>query len=131
AAGKIKDLWTEKFRPSAYSPEEKKRSRESSLFANHVLRELNQRNLSENWKDEEFAELEAEGRKRSRFVILDAFRTQSGLRREPSLSKALERSAERLILLEGVGSLFAASARAARGHAAAPPSSVMNPRRFN
>jgi len=105
AAGKIKDIWIEKFRPLAYSPEEKKRSREKRLFANHVLRELNQRNLSENWKDEEFAELEAEieaeGLKRDRFPIFNTFRTQGGLRREPSLTKALERSAERLILLEG------------------------------
>src|ERR1700722_18389207 len=51
AAGKAKDVWVEKFRPLSYSPEEKKRSRDSRLFANHVLREINQRNLSENWKD--------------------------------------------------------------------------------
>lgn len=60
AAAKAKDIWIEKFRPLSYSPEEKKRSRDSRLFANHVLREINQRNLAENWKDEEFAELEAE-----------------------------------------------------------------------
>jgi hypothetical protein len=105
AAGKAKDVWVEKFRPLSYSPEEKKRSRDSRLFANHVLREINQRNLSENWKDEEFAELEAEVEAQGQRVYLlpfrDMFRVPTGIRREPSLTRALERSSERLILLEG------------------------------
>jgi hypothetical protein len=105
AAAKAKDIWLEKFRPLSYSPEEKKRSRDSRLFANHVLREINQRNLSENWKDEEFAELEAEieaqGQRRYLFPFRELFRVPTGIRREPSLTLALERSSERLILLEG------------------------------
>jgi hypothetical protein len=104
-AGKAKDIWVEKFRPLSYSPEEKKRSRDGRLFANHVLREINQRNLSENWKDEEFAELEAEveaqGQRRYLLPFREFFRVPTGIRREPSLTVALERSSERLILLEG------------------------------
>jgi hypothetical protein len=105
AAAKARDIWIEKFRPLSYSPEEKTRSRNSRLFANHVLREINQRNLSENWKDEEFAELEAEveaqGQRRHLLPFREIFRVPTGIRREPSLTRALERSSERLILLEG------------------------------
>jgi hypothetical protein len=105
AAAKAKDVWIEKFRPLSYSPEEKRRNRDSRLFANHVLREINQRNLSENWKDEEFAELEAEieaeGQRRYLLPFRELFRVPTGIRREPSLTLALERSSERLILLEG------------------------------
>jgi NACHT domain len=105
AAAKAKDIWIEKFRPLSYSPEELKRGRDSRLFANHVLREINQRNLSENWKDEEFAELEAEieaqGQRRYLIPFRELFRVPIGIRREPSLTLALEHSSERLILLEG------------------------------
>jgi hypothetical protein len=105
AIAKAKEIWVEKLRPLSYSPEERKRGRDSRLFANHVLREINQRNLSENWKDEEFAELEAEveaqGQRRYFLPFRHLFRVPTGIRREPSLTRALERSSERLILLEG------------------------------
>jgi NACHT domain len=104
ALAKIKEIWNEKLRPISYSPEERKRSRDGRLFANQVLREINQRNLAENWRDEEFADLEAEveaeGRRQQLLPRIFSLRTD-GLRREPSLARALERSTERLILLEG------------------------------
>jgi hypothetical protein len=83
AIAKANDIWAEKFRPLSYSPEEKKRSRNGRLFANHVLREINQRNLSENWKDEEFAELEgeveAQGQRRYLLPFRELFRLQRAL----------------------------------------------------
>jgi hypothetical protein len=110
AIAKIKELWDEKLRPLKYSPEEKRRASRRRQFANYVLREINLRNLTENWRDEEFtdleAEVEAEGRRRRFFFAIPIFslstlHLSTGIRREPSLTKALERSTERLILLEG------------------------------
>lgn len=105
ATAKIKEIWREKLRPLTYSPEVRQRIRTKRLFANHVLREINARNLAENWKDEEFAELEAEveveGGRRSLIPFSSLLRPAGGVRREPSLTRALERSVERLILLEG------------------------------
>jgi hypothetical protein len=74
-------------------------------FARHVKTQLEQLAGQENWKDERFTELEAEvdieGRRR-RIPWLRRSPSQTVvLRREKSLSRALERSAEPLIVLEG------------------------------
>jgi len=101
----IKKLWTEHFWPLFYKPEEKRRNLRRQQFANHIESEIRRLNRLEDWKDHRFAELEAEveaeGRRRAFSVFPFLQRTRSGLRRERSLSKALESSQERLILLEG------------------------------
>jgi hypothetical protein len=106
---KITDLWTEKFQPLLqplfYDREEKRRSARRQRFADHVESEIRRLNNLEEWRDYRFAELEAEveaeGRRRAFGLLPFVTRTRSGLRRERSLSKALESSQERLILLEG------------------------------
>ncbi|MEL6555770.1 MAG: NACHT domain-containing protein [Cyanobacteria bacterium J06621_11] len=75
-------------------------------FSEHVERELRQLNSREEWKDYRFAELEAEveaegKRKGLRWFPFSMPTVRKGLRREKSLSKALEASKERLILVEG------------------------------
>ncbi len=87
------------------NPEEERRSRHRRRFAYHIESEIHALNSREEWKDYRFAELEAEveaeGRRRKFGIFRLLQRTQRGLRRERSLSKALEVSQERLILLEG------------------------------
>jgi len=101
AASKIKEIWAEKLIPYTYRPEQRQRARNRRTFARYLSREIVNRNIGERWRDEEFADLEAEveaeGDRRS---LIPFFRT-SGLRRERSLTRALEKSAERLILVEG------------------------------
>lgn len=103
-ASKIKKLWVEDFQPTFYDPEEKRRIRLRQKFARHIMLEITRLDSLEEWRDDRFAELEAEveaeGRRRAAFLPFFNF-SRSGLRREKSLSKALETSRERLILLEG------------------------------
>jgi hypothetical protein len=92
-------LWSEKIQPADRKLQREKYRR----FARHIEREIWRLNSLEAWSDYRFTELEAEveaegARRISRFI---PFLQRSGLRREPSLSKALESSKERLILLEG------------------------------
>jgi predicted NACHT family NTPase len=102
---KIKDLWTQNFLPLFYKLEQKQRSIRRQTFAEHIEYEIRRLGLQEEWKDKRFAELEAEveaeGRQRILSIIPFLKRTNSNLRRERSLSKALETSQERLILVEG------------------------------
>lgn len=102
---KIKNLWSEHFWPLFYNPEEKRRSARRRQFADYIESEIRRLNMLEEWRGHRFAELEAEveaeGRRRAFGVFPFLQRTLSGLRREKSLSKALESSQERLILLEG------------------------------
>lgn len=84
---------------------EKQRMDRRRRFADHIESEIRRLNNLEEWRDYRFteleAEIEAEGRRRT-FSLFPFFsKTGSGLRREQSLSKALEVSQERLILLEG------------------------------
>ncbi|WP_013321769.1 hypothetical protein [Gloeothece verrucosa] len=101
----IKKKWTENFLPLFYNQEERRRTVKRQRFAKHIENEIQKLNNREEWKDYRFteleAEVEAEGRRKG-FSILPFFQpTQRGLRREKSLSKALELSSERLILVEG------------------------------
>jgi hypothetical protein len=102
---KIKALWSEHFQTMFYKPEEKRRSARRRRFADHVESEIRRLNNLEEWRDYRFteleAEVEAEGRRRTFSLLPLLQRTRSGLRRETSLSKALEASRERLILVEG------------------------------
>jgi len=97
--------WRDLWKHIVSSDEEKHRCRRRQHFSAFVESQMTKLNLAESWEDYRFAELEAEieteGRRRwARFpsfsVLIDR-----GLRHERSLSKALERSREGIILLEG------------------------------
>lgn len=103
--GQIKKIWLEQFWSLFYKPEQRKRRLKRQRFADYIQNEIRQLNNREEWKDYRFteleAEIEAEG-KRKGVGILPFFQSQQrGLRRERSLSQALELSSERLILVEG------------------------------
>jgi hypothetical protein len=70
-----------------------------------VIAELNRLENLVEWRDYKYGELEAEveteGRRRSSLRFLSFGWRRSKLRRERSLTKALRRSAERVVLLEG------------------------------
>ena len=102
---KIKDLLTDKFWPIFYNKEKARRSNRRRKFADHIESELRRLNNLEAWSDYRFAELEAEvdaeGQRRLLGILPSLHRTNSTLRREKSLSKALALSEERLIIVEG------------------------------
>ncbi len=102
---KIKGLWIKDFLPLFYSAEERRRVARRRRFADHVESEIRRLNSLEAWSDYRFAELEAEvdaeGRQRIYSFLPFLRQSRSGLSREKSLSKALETSQERLILVEG------------------------------
>lgn len=84
---------------------ERRRRRKRQTFARHLDNQLRQLELQEDWRDEKYAELEAE------VEIEQTWRTRwmrrllpfrrSTLRRVRSLSQALSRSGVPLVLLEG------------------------------
>ena len=98
-------MWKEQIRPLYYDQAQRRRVRNRQRFAEYIRQEIRQLNNREDWKDYRFTELEAEVEaegKRLRALPLPFLRsTRRGLRREETLSKALELSLERLILLEG------------------------------
>jgi hypothetical protein len=81
------------------------RTEQRRQFARHVQTQLQQLAGQENWKDERFADLEAEVDVEGRQRRIPWFRHSPSrtiiLRREKSLARALERSTEPLIVLEG------------------------------
>ena len=90
--------------PIFYNEEKRRRRYRRQRFAEHIEHKLRELNSKEEWADYRFteleAEVEAEGKRRSR--LLPFLTRRDPLRRERSLTKALENSTERLILLEGV-----------------------------
>ena len=102
---KIKDLITIEFLPLFYSADEKRRSIRRRRFAKYIEDEIIRLGRQEEWSDYRFAELEAEVEAEGYWKVsswLFPFgQNRNELRREKTLSKALERSSERLILLEG------------------------------
>src|SRR5271165_481539 len=104
-AAKIRELWVEKFLPRRYKPEDKRRVKLRRLFAAHIRDLLVRLNSREDWKDFRFteleAEIEAEGTQKFSLPFLHLNPGQEAFRREPSLSTAMRKSRERLILLEG------------------------------
>jgi len=82
-----------------------RRCRESRRFAKHIYIDLERAELNEEWRDESYAELEAEvevetGSRSLRILRRWRARTTS-IQRVSSLSKALRESPDQLILLEG------------------------------
>jgi hypothetical protein len=101
---KIADLWGTRFWPLFYNHDKKQRAFNRRKFAEHVEKQLERLDAREEWKDYRFAELEAEVNAEGRgnlFGILSRFGSRTTLRQEPSLSRALKNSKERLILVEG------------------------------
>jgi hypothetical protein len=57
---RIKTLWVNEFWPVFYNREEKRRSNDRMRFARHIEREIWALNDKEEWRDDRYAELEAE-----------------------------------------------------------------------
>jgi hypothetical protein len=98
-------FWREIIRPFRYTPEEKRQRLRRQRFADYMESEIRRINNLEAWSDNRFAELEAEveaeGKSLLGGVFSIPFLQSNHLYKTRSLSKALERSSERLILLEG------------------------------
>ena len=98
---KIKDSLKSLF----YRPEQRRLRRRRQTFAKHIEYEVLRLDLLEDWKDDRFAELEAEveaeGDRKMFSLIPFLNKTSDGLRREKSLSKALASSQARFVLVEG------------------------------
>ncbi|HEY5729957.1 MAG TPA: NACHT domain-containing protein, partial [Anaerolineales bacterium] len=98
-------LWTDVLQPIYYNPEQKRRRSRRRMFADIMEAEIRRLNSLEAWNDNRFAELEAEVEAEGRRKLFDIFRigfsSVSNLHKERSLSRALERSSERLVLVEG------------------------------
>ncbi|HEX2994764.1 MAG TPA: NACHT domain-containing protein [Anaerolineales bacterium] len=103
--GLIQKMWTEFLRPIYYKPEEVWRRSRRRKFAESIEAETRRLNSLEAWNDNRFAELEAEVEAEGRRKLFDflkiGFSPVSNLYKERSLSRALEHSSERLILVEG------------------------------
>lgn len=102
---RIASTWNEKVWPLFYDREKARLSAHRRRFAAILDRRLMDVSQQEEWSDHRFAELEAEveaeGRRRGVGLLPFLRRDTDGLRRERSLSRALEVSRERLILVEG------------------------------
>lgn len=101
----IQKLWGEAFGRWLTSADEKHFLVNRQRFAKFISAQLEKLNIDESWEDYRFAELEAEVeaeglRRRSSWIRRFGIKTGT-LRRERSLSIALEASEERLVLLEG------------------------------
>lgn len=87
------------------APETRYRIDQRRLFARHLQSQLQLLATREDWRDERFADLEAEveveGRQRTIPWLHNSSPKTVILRREKSLSRALEHSVEPLIVLEG------------------------------
>jgi NACHT domain len=98
-------LWENYIKQRRLTPEEKRRLARRQIFADVIKERIQNINSEEEWRDTRFAELEAEveAEGERRMFSLNPFRrrTRSGLRREKSLTKAIEMSRERLVQLEG------------------------------
>jgi hypothetical protein len=100
----IQQQWRDTFQRFFVSAERRHFLLNRQRFAKFLAAQLDKLNLDESWEDYRFAELEAEveaeGRRHSRWIQRLRL-TRRSIRRERSLSEALERTDERLILLEG------------------------------
>lgn len=87
-------------------PAERQAATRRRNFARHLAAQVERMNQKEEWRDDRFAELEAEveaeGRQRGwARLVRGLTRQNTTLRRERSLSRALRQSDERLILVVG------------------------------
>jgi len=102
---KMKQTWDTVFKPIFYKKEDIRRRNRRRRFSKYIADEIIRLNRLEDWSDYKYteleAEVEAEGRWKSKIFLSPIRKKRSGLRRESSLSKALRKSSETLILLEG------------------------------
>ena len=101
----IIDICKQRLLSAFYNEQAKQRSKQRQLFAMHLEHEINRVSVQEDWKDYRFTDLEveveAEGKRKAFGFIPFLQSSQSGLRHEKSLSRAIRASAEKVILLEG------------------------------
>jgi hypothetical protein len=97
--GRIRKTWIEEIRPIFYNEEQRRRANLRRLFARHVALEIGRLNDQEDWSEQRFADLEAEVETQAPRRFRSG--APSELIRERSLSRALAKTKERLILLEG------------------------------
>ena len=91
--------WLRKRRPKG----DKRRAAQRARFASMIATQVSQISDAEDWRDEQFAELDAEVEMRARQHqgVLRRRRRLETFRRVPSLTVALERNSDPIILLEG------------------------------
>jgi len=101
--GKLRRVWLDEISPMFYNATRKRLVSRRQRFADHLESELRRLNNDEEWRDYRYAELEAEVEAEGDTTYWPVWRLwrRSTLRREHSLSHALAKSVERLILLEG------------------------------
>lgn len=110
-SGGLKLLWSlikwfrTALRRRRLDPEDLQRLNYRRLFARHVANRIGDLDNKEEWADHRFAELEAEvetmSEERQAEGLARLLPRRSGLRREKSLSRALRRSRDPLVLLQG------------------------------
>ncbi len=87
-------IWKEQIRPLYYDQVQRRRVRNRQRFAEYNRQEIWQLNNREDWIDDRFTELEdeveAEGKRLRALPLPCLHSTRRGLRREETLSKALE-----------------------------------------
>jgi hypothetical protein len=88
-------------KPLFYDATERRRVRRRRRFAEHVGRQIDNIDNAADWTEHKYSELEAEVEAEGRRSRWFGINSQSTLRRERSLSRALRNSRERMILLEG------------------------------
>ena len=101
----IQDKWKKLGLPVTFSSEKKVKIRQRQQFCGVLRSDLASIAKAENWNDQFFtdleAEVEAEGYCFSSALNRLCGRKSYGLRREPSLIKSIDRSAEQFLLLVG------------------------------
>ncbi len=101
----LHDKWTKLGLPVAISAEKKAKIRQRQQFCGVLRSDLASIAKAENWNDQFFTDLEAEVEAEG-YYYTSAFnrlvrKKTSGLRKEPSLIKSIDRSAEQFLLLVG------------------------------
>jgi hypothetical protein len=101
----VKKIIIEIIIPIFYNGEQKRRRSRRKMFADYIESEIRYLNSRESWNDNRFAELEAEVEAEGKRKVFGLFTLdwggESRIRREKSLSHAIENSAVPLVLLEG------------------------------
>ena len=98
----IIDLLNDKLKPYFYDTSKKRRQNRRQRFAEHIRSEIIRLNNQESWEDYRFTELEAEIEAQGKYrQPLPFLASRESLSREKSLSHALKKTTEKLILLEG------------------------------
>ena len=99
---KVIELFDSKIKPYFYNVHKKQKQRRRQFFAGHILYEIRGINNSESWEDHRFTELEAEVEAQGKRVPwLSILPQKDTLTREKSLSDALRKTTDKLVLLEG------------------------------